>query len=60
MQDHQPAREKAQAVAPGEWLSITLRAACRDGEGEFNQSFFDGFRFAMLLAGIRFGKPSQA
>jgi hypothetical protein len=52
--------KKAKAVAPGQWLSIAPRAACRDGEEEFDRAFFDGFRFAMLLASIRFGKPSLA
>jgi len=50
--------KRARAVAPGQWISITPRAACRDGEGQFDRTFFDGFRFAMLLASIRFGKPS--
>ncbi len=52
--------KRARAVAPGQWISITPRAACRDGEGQFDRTFFDGFRFAMLLASIRIGKPSLA
>jgi hypothetical protein len=50
--------KRARAVAPGQWMSITPRAACRDGEGQFDRTFFDGFRFAMLLASIRFGETS--
>jgi integrase len=52
--------KRARAVSPGQWMSITPKAACRDGEGQFDRTFFDGFRFAMLLASIRFGKPSLA
>jgi hypothetical protein len=50
--------KRGKAIAPGEWLSITPRAACRDAAGEFNRVFFDGFRFSMLLAGIRFGNQT--
>jgi integrase len=51
--------KKAKAVASGEWLSITPSIASHDGAGEFNGTFFDGFRFAMLLAGIRFGRRTM-
>ncbi len=50
--------KRGKAIATGEWLSITPRAACRDAAGEFNRVFFDAFRFSMLLAGIRFGKQT--
>jgi hypothetical protein len=49
--------KKAKAVASGEWLSITPSIASHDVKAKFNRVFFDGFRFAMLLAGIRLGKP---
>jgi hypothetical protein len=52
--------KKARAVASGQWLSITPSIACRDAKAKFNRAFFDGFRFAMLLAGIRFGRPLLA
>lgn len=45
----------ATQIAEGQWLSIGPRSACR-GDEKFCSSNRDGFRFAMLLASIRFGQ----
>ncbi len=49
---------RAVRVASGEWLAIT---SCRTRRGDkaYERSFFDAFRFVMLLAAIRFGIISE-
>lgn len=51
--------KQAAKIAEGEWLSIAPRRACSCAESEFERQFFDAFRFAMLIAGIRFGSDHR-
>ena len=46
--------KRAKQIADGQWLSIGPKRAC-DGDKNFSSSYHNGFRFAMLLASIRFG-----
>jgi hypothetical protein len=48
---------KAKRIAPGEWLAIGPARACP--ESMKDSTYRNGFRFAMLVASIRFGVVSS-
>lgn len=49
--------KRSDLIAPGEWLAITPCRAFRNGK-VFERTFFDAYRFVMLMASIRFGTSS--
>jgi len=49
--------KRSDLIAPGEWLAITPCRAFRNGK-VFERTFFDAYRFVMLMASTRFGTSS--
>jgi integrase len=47
--------KKAERTAHGQWLAIGPKRACPDQHDKYDFAYRDGFRFALLLASIRWG-----